>query len=471
MPRMKLVITILFAFTLIFVAACGNSNNSGKTNNGTNETKGNNQGNQTNEPVKEEEPPVVQERQIDMNGETLKIINWVDGPSEETPEGALELAKWKEAEEKFNVKIVYEKVPWGESINMVTNAALSGESVADIVPLDLYFAIPAINQGLFMPVDDFFDFEDPKWPAGMKKHGMVNGKMYGFTTSISNASGIYYNKTLFEREGLPDPHDLVAQDNWNWETFLDIAKKATKDTDGDGVIDQWGVTNTAPNLVRILIHSNDAAFIEQKDGKSVFAYDNPNLLEALHYYSDLYNVHKVVKPSKNENFDDYNDSQTVFAAGKAAMVTGEVWEGATRTTMTDEQGFVFFPKGPKATVWQGSIENYVQNYIPANVKRAEEKAYIWDYIQTWDRVQPKLREEAEKQLLADEKDIEAMLEIVKYSQPIFLPVDGALGDTAYSIANRGESPETVMERNKLKAQAAIDAQLNTIKEAPTPAAK
>ncbi|MDQ0059290.1 ABC transporter substrate-binding protein [Paenibacillus harenae] len=457
MRKMKGFATVLLTVVLVVVSAC--SQNSGEGSEGTNDNKA------TNAPVAEtaaptEAPPAVEEPVIDMNGETLKIIHWIDGPSEETPEGALAIAKWKEAEEKYNVKIVWEKVPWGENIKMVTNAALSGESVADIVPLDYYFAIPAINQGLFMPVDDFFDFNDPKWPAGLKQHGMVNGKMYGFTSNINNASGIYYNKTLFEREGLPDPHELIAQDKWNWDAFLDIAKRATKDTNGDGVIDQWGLTNIASNLSRILIHSNDSAIIQQKDGKHVYAYDDPNLLEALRFFSDLFNVHKVVAPNKNENFEDYNESQTLFNSGKAAMVTGELWEGATRTTMTDEQGFVFFPKGPKATKWQGSIENYVQFYIPANVKRAKEKAYIWEQIQMWDRVEPNNREESEKQLLADEQDIEVMLEAMKHAEPIFLPLGGALGDISYSIANRGESPETALERTKQIAQDAIDADLN-----------
>lgn len=459
MRKIHLLATIMVAFTLLFVSACSSSNPPAnpKPESGGTKTA------ETPPPPekKEQEPPVKEERKIDMNGETLKILHWIDGPKEDTPEGALALEKWKEAEKKYNVKIVWEKVPWGENIQMVTNAALSGESVADIVPLDYYFAVPAINQGLFMPVDDFFDFNDPKWPEGMKKHGMVNGKMYGFTSNINNVSGVYYNKTLFEREGLPDPHELVAQDKWNWDAFLDIAKKATKDTDGDGVIDQYGITNDGGVLTRILVHSNGAALIEEKDGKHVFAYNNPNVLEALRFLYDLYNTHKVIAPKVGDN--EHTDSQTYFNTGKAAMVTGELWEGATRTNMTDEQGFVFFPKGPKATQYQGSVENYVQFYIPANVKRAEEKAYIWDQIQMWDRVDQVNREDAEKQLLADEEDVEAMLELIKYSQPVFLPLNGVLGEIPRSII-KGESPETILERNKQVAQDGIDKHLNTKKE-------
>lgn len=444
----------LIAFTFVFVTACSGGTTPPVTEPGGGQTAEN----PPSQDQKEPEPPAEEERKIDMGGETLKILHWVDGPNEETPEGALALEKWKEAEEKYNVKIVWEKVPWGESVQMVTNAALSGESVGDIVALDYYFAVPAINQGLFMPVDNFFDYDDPKWPVGIKKHGMVNGKMYGFTANINNASGLYYNRTLFEREGLPDPHELVAQDKWDWDAFLDIAKRATKDTDGDGVIDQYGITNNSAVLARILIHSNGAALIEEKDGKHEFAYKNPDVIEALRFLYDLYNTHKVIAPKVGDN--EHKDSQMYFNTGKAAMVTGEVWEGSTRESMTDEQGFVFFPKGPKGKQYQGSVENYVQFYIPANVKRAEEKAYIWDQIQTWDRVEQANRESAEQQLLADEQDVNAIMEVLKYTEPVFLPLNGVMSEIPAAII-RGESPETILERNKQVAQEGIDTHLNT----------
>jgi ABC-type sugar transport system permease subunit/ABC-type glycerol-3-phosphate transport system substrate-binding protein len=50
-----------------------------------------------------------------------------------------------------------------------------------------------------------------------------------------NANLVYYNKDLFDKEGIPYP----AKD-WTWDDFREIAKKLTKDYDGDGRIDQFG---------------------------------------------------------------------------------------------------------------------------------------------------------------------------------------------------------------------------------------
>lgn len=43
------------------------------------------------------------------------------------------------------------------------------------------------------------------------------------------------NKTLLDKEGIPVPNN-----NWTWDDFYNICERATKDTDRDGVIDQFG---------------------------------------------------------------------------------------------------------------------------------------------------------------------------------------------------------------------------------------
>lgn len=46
---------------------------------------------------------------------------------------------------------------------------------------------------------------------------------------------MFVNRTLLEREGIP-----VPQDDWTWDDFLAICRKVTRDTDGDGRLDQFG---------------------------------------------------------------------------------------------------------------------------------------------------------------------------------------------------------------------------------------
>lgn len=61
-----------------------------------------------------------------------------------------------------------------------------------------------------------------------------NGGQYGLPASYSNVV-MYYNKKLFDGAGLPYPDEKM-----DWATFIETAKKLTKDTNGDGTIDTFG---------------------------------------------------------------------------------------------------------------------------------------------------------------------------------------------------------------------------------------
>lgn len=452
----KSSVLIFIILCLAIVSACSSgSNNSHENepappaNNGSTEPAG------TNAAEVEEEPA------INMQGKTLTILQHTDPPTAGTEAGDAQLARIEEVEKKYNVNIEYSIVPWGENVTMITNSGLSGEPVADIVLADLRHAIPLIKQGLLQPVDEFFDFTDPKWPANVAEYGAFRGKTYGFISDIKPGAGIYYNRTLFQREGLPDPHQLVAEDNWTWDTFLDIAKRATKDTDGDGVIDQWGITNHAGFLARLLTYSNNGKLMDEKDGKFVFTHDDPNMLEAFHFLDDLFNTHKVVHPNTNTDGSAYNESQEVFSSGRAAMITGETWEGEGRTGMTDEQGFVPFPKGPQATDYVAGIENYYAYYMPANAKNPKEAAIIWEDMILWDQTENIRREAAERQNVAAEEDVEELLNVSQYLVPLFFPFAGQDQWAAFGVTNRGGTAEAELEAVRPEAQARIDEVLNT----------
>lgn len=63
-----------------------------------------------------------------------------------------------------------------------------------------------------------------------------NGGQYGLPASYSNVV-LYYNKNLFDEAGLPYPDE-----NMDWDTYIETAKKLTKDTNGDGTIDIFGTS-------------------------------------------------------------------------------------------------------------------------------------------------------------------------------------------------------------------------------------
>ncbi|MDD7113705.1 MAG: extracellular solute-binding protein [Lachnospiraceae bacterium] len=64
--------------------------------------------------------------------------------------------------------------------------------------------------------------------------GEYQGKQYALPMEC-NPTLMFVNKTLLKKEGIEVPdHD------WTWDDFYEICKEVTKDSDGDGRIDQFG---------------------------------------------------------------------------------------------------------------------------------------------------------------------------------------------------------------------------------------
>jgi ABC-type glycerol-3-phosphate transport system substrate-binding protein len=317
-------------------------------------------------------------REIDMEGYTFKIAQWWDGsPNEEG-----EIARHKAVEEKYNCKIEYVIIPFHQIVSKFTSSVLSEEPVADIILFEAISAIPVFAaSGFIIPVDEYFDFSDPKWPPIIKQTGRYKGRQYGFTNYSWDVAGIYYNKGIIRNEGLPDPFTLQEEGKWTWEKFAEIAQKVTKDIDGDGINDQWGLTIQDHNLFSPLILSNDANIIEiDETGKATLTLDDPKAIEALQFFSDLYNKYKVVMPTIDA--DDWQEAPRNFSKGNVAFFFGQGWDGQDfRKAMDRDYGLVFMPKGPKALDYIVPVQNEAKIYVmPKHSKYPKEAAMIFEEL-------------------------------------------------------------------------------------------
>jgi len=86
------------------------------------------------------------------------------------------------------------------------------------------------------PAFDLNDFYKPVLDALT-----VKGKLYGIPQRISYYH-LYYNADFFGAAGLHPPAADWLDRSWNWEAYLQAARKLSIDQDGDGVIDRAGGT-------------------------------------------------------------------------------------------------------------------------------------------------------------------------------------------------------------------------------------
>ena len=126
---------------------------------------------------------------------------------------------------------------------------------------------------------------------------------------------VYYSKDLFDAAGLPYPRG-----DWTWEEFLAAAKVLTRDLDGDGTIDQYGL-GTEASLFRVapFIWQNGGELVVLEQGRTPIrmAVDSRPAREAIEWFVDLQVEHHVVPDAVAEAAED---SQSRFLGGRTAML-------------------------------------------------------------------------------------------------------------------------------------------------------
>lgn len=123
---------------------------------------------------------------------------------------------------------------------------------------------------------------------------------------------VYYNADLFRASGVP----LPARD-WTWDDFVAAARALTQDSDGDGVVDQYGL-GVEPSLYRLapFIWMNGGPLVDEEARPTRLALTRPPSLEALEWFVALRQEHGVA-PGRAEEMAQ--DSESRFIAGTTAM--------------------------------------------------------------------------------------------------------------------------------------------------------
>ena len=460
---LSLILVLLLLFSV--AAGCGKqstdqTSEDGKADGTVQETEGEtgdaeNNGEEPNEPA------------YDFGGRSIRYSAWWDlAPVAGSSEGADKMIeRMAEMEEKYNFKMEYINIPYEQTLETFSASVLAGDPYSDIAIVENTWFFPGlVLSGMIMPVDALgvFDFEEEKWNQTSIKACTWEGKVYGFNTGRQFPRGVmFWNKSMFEREGLPNLYELQRNKEWTWDKMLEIAKKATKDLDGDGVIDQYGLGGI--DIAWQFVYSNTGETIKYVDGKPVFALTDPPALEALQFYQDLIHVHKVFDYPPDGSPWDYATQR--FNDGITAMYGYQWWVAGNvfQANMQDDYGVVCFPMGPRATeyVSEMTAENFT--VFPIGVKDPEQVAIVFDEMtDPFPDEDPDAWKEGYEASARDYETIETIQMIQDKNLSIMNPLRGIteLQNMSYSfmyeINTANASAKVAIEKIAQQAQAVID---------------
>jgi multiple sugar transport system substrate-binding protein len=201
-------------------------------------------------------------------------------------------------------------------------AAVVGNAPPDLLWYNPTIGGQLVELGALLPLDEMLATSpvkaeiDPTLYASMK----YNGKIWSVPFATNNV-GIFYRPSLFKAAGITElPR--------TWEQFQQVAKKLTRDTNGDGQIDQYGMFLPLGKgeftvftwLPFMWSGGGELVSGNSQNAAEVALKDNQGAIAALQFWRNLITDGSAVLsgPERGYETDD-------FLAGKVAMQLSGPW--------------------------------------------------------------------------------------------------------------------------------------------------
>lgn len=235
--------------------------------------------------------------------------------------------KWYKEKTGQEVKVTVTDLAYDSLLDKLTTESLGKSGSFDVLQLDHPWIGTFVENGLLEPIDSYvsnkelvdpeFDLDDFIGPV-LEQYGKYNDKLYALPY-LADVMLLYYRKDLFEKNKLELPQ--------TWDEYLEVAKKLTQDTDGDGKIDIYGDA-----LMGKKSHQNIMMWMQRylpmvgkttlegtlfnADGTSMV--NNPTAVKALQIFIDML---QYAPPSAVQ--DEFAETIAELQHGQAAMA--EQW--------------------------------------------------------------------------------------------------------------------------------------------------
>lgn len=295
---------------------------------------------------------------------------------------------YSQIQDDYNCKITKVEVNPETFFEQVNKSVMAGDKFADFIEVDYGRYQVLMKTQSLQPLSAIkgFDVKQEKFFKNTTDAYTKDNQVYGVQHELNQqavGTFVYFNKTLLQNEQCENPYDLVKNGQWTFDAFAEIAKKVTKDKNGDNQLDQWGVAAVdwhANNFEKPFIFANGGKVIKTgSDGKWKFAMLDPETQEALNYLNQLEFVDKLMKPPATGGDPRLNLAD--FNAGKIAFwIEGPEAIDAINANMEEEWGLVPIPKGPKAQDFI-QMDPQLRGWVTLTTnKDAEKAAIVFDRI-------------------------------------------------------------------------------------------
>lgn len=307
-------------------------------------------------------------------------ISWMCyGQPQETKVYEQVIKKFEEKYPNVKVKLVSTtQDQYGQKIQ----AAMASNTMSDVVYMGPGDVKAWVNSGKMLKMTEYLDKAekdgilklDDIWEKGINKYKydgtkIGQGDIYALPKDIG-PFGFGYNKTLFEKKGIPLPDKTKP---YTWAQFIDVCKKLTNDTGGDD--STWGTGLNINWSLQPFVFSNGADWLNE-DATKVTVTD-PKFVEALQYFVDQTLVNKITPSSQQgQTLDTYQR----WLKGQLGFFAVAPWDIAAFESLPFEYDLCPWPAGStgETASWLGSVGFGVS----ANTKHPQEATNLAIFLST-----------------------------------------------------------------------------------------
>lgn len=294
----------------------------------------------------------------DFKGLNVVIGDWWSNkdnpPASKADEDLYAWRQWSNS--TYNMNVVVDGVTsWGGNPQFVTNYCITGDDSDEtkyVFTIDGRSALTGVRANLFYDLSKIksVDYHNDKvYEQGTVAKLQKGSSFYAFNFGKPEPKcGMFFNKRILQENGIdPElPYDMQKDGTWTWDSFEELCKKLTRDTDNDGVIDQYAMASFNSEFSYIALDSNNAFLIGRDDnGKYYNAAGSDNAMEAWNWIQYMFATYQLPQP-EGGNWDYF---YTAFINGECAFLADHEYNAQLNgkfSEMADDFGFVCFPLGP-----------------------------------------------------------------------------------------------------------------------------